>query len=128
MRAIFSVVYPKTSILLLFAIVSLGAPLRATPPPSNARVSLTSQRPLEVRGSGFAPQEHVTVTVRVLSEGKKFTQMLTTSDAGSFVAVWGISATGNDPCINLFVNARGDHGSKASCRSIAENCADGPAD
>jgi hypothetical protein len=118
--------YCVRPILVLFGLIALTVPLAASPPIANASVWVSAQGPLEVCGSGFKPNERVTLIVMV-STGNRFDQAITATDTGSFVARWTGFTTGNRPCVGIFVKASGDHGSSANWRSsVAEDCTDGP--
>jgi hypothetical protein len=115
-----------TRILLLLAPFALTIPVAVPAPIGHARVWVSARSPLEISGSGFKPNERVTVTVAV-SGGERFDQAAAANNAGSFVVRCTGSATGNGRCPGMFVKAAGDRGSTASWRSVADDCADGPA-
>jgi hypothetical protein len=102
----------------------LLVPAVATARIAKARVWVSVESPLIVRGSGFRAHEHVTVKVSV--SGERFTRAVTASGVGSFVARWAGSAGGSGGCVSVFVRAVGDRGSTAVWQSVANDCANGP--
>ena len=106
------------------ALVALLVPAVATARVAKARVRVSVQSPLTVRGSGFRAHEHV--AVKVSASGKRFTRAVTASRAGSFVARWAGSAGGDVGCVSIFVRAAGDRGSTDVWHSVAVDCANGP--
>ena len=115
--------YSVKRFFVALALLSLLVPAVATARVAKARVRVSVQSPLAVRGAGFKAHEHVTVTV---SAGRRFVRTVTATNAGSFVARWTGSATGNEGCPVVFVRARGDQGSTAAWKSVATDCANGP--
>ena len=71
--------------------------------PGNAKLAPVGQKPLQVRGTGFLPIEHV----QVATKGKTVSSV---ADAqGTFVA----SLPGVSGCDSITVTAKGDEGSHA---------------
>jgi hypothetical protein len=117
------IMYFVKRFLVLLALLALLVPPVATTRIAKARVWVSAQSPLAVRGSGFKAHEHVKV---VVSAGRRFVRIVTATDAGSFVTRWTASATGTGTCAVIFVKAAGDRGSTATWRSVANDCANGP--
>src|ERR1700693_5255816 len=115
--------YSVKRFLVVLALLSLLVPAGATTGIAKARVWVSAQSPLAVRGSGFKAHEHVTVTV---SASRRFVRAVTATDAGSFVARWTGSATNNSGCVIVFVKAAGGRGSYAVWKSVPNDCANGP--
>jgi hypothetical protein len=111
-------------LLVVFVLVSVLAPAVGAAGVAKARVWVSAESPLAVRGTGFKPRERVTVTVTAV--GKRFVRVVTATVAGSFTARWSGSATDNGSCVSVFVRANGDRGSSAVWKSVANDCANGP--
>jgi hypothetical protein len=92
---------------------------------TKARVWVSSQEPLVVRGVGFDPQERVTVSVtgRDLSTRRA----VSATSTGAFVVRFpGTSVVGE--CGTLFVRAVGAHGTYAVWKRVTECAALQPVD
>ena len=109
--------------LVILALIALLVPAGATGRTTRARVWVSDQSPLAVRGAGFKAREHVIVTV---SADRDFVRKVTATAAGSFVARWAGSVTVISGCPNIFVTATGDRGSRSVWHSVAIDCANGP--
>ncbi len=72
--------------------------------------------PMTVRGTGFRPAEHVTLTLT--ASGATRVRHPTAGAAGRFVAVFGGVTIGH--CRGYFLRATGDRGSRAVFRFIPE--------
>ena len=116
--------YSVRRFFVVLALLSLLVPAVATARVAKARVWVSVQSPLTVRGSGFRAHEHVAVTVS--ASGERFTRAVTASGVGSFVARWAGSAQADSGCVSLFVRAVGDRGPDAAWKSVANDCANGP--
>jgi hypothetical protein len=109
--------------LVILALLALLVPAGATARIARARVWLSAESPLTVRGLGFKAHERVTVTV---DADRNFVRKVTATATGSFVARWTGSVTGNGACPTILVRAAGDRGSRAVWHSVANDCANGP--
>ena len=116
--------YSVKRFFVALALLSLLVPAVATARVAKARVWVSAQGSLTVRGSGFRAHEHVAVTVS--ASGERFMRAVTASGVGSFVARWAGSAGGDGGCVSVFVRAVGDRGSDAVWKSVANDCANGP--
>src|SRR5258706_5321859 len=110
--------------LVVLSLLALLVPAGAIAQSAKARVWISVQSPLTVRGSGFKSHERVTATVT--ASGARFVRSVTASSFRSLIARWVGSAAGDGGSVSVLVRAAGDRGSYAAWRSVANDCANGP--
>jgi hypothetical protein len=83
------------------------------------RIAIVDEAPLVVRGTGFKAAERVTVTV---SHGKAvYRRAGTASSTGVVVVRWKVAMA--TTCASTFVLAVGSEGSRATYKTVANDCA-----
>ena len=96
----------------------------ALPSSGKARILPVGMSPLRIKGTGFAPGEHVRLTATAGS--KKVTRTASAGQRGGFVVSLPLGSV--DRCNGLTVVAKGDKGSRTSFRFSQLLCAlSGPA-
>jgi hypothetical protein len=109
-------------VLLMFLALTALVPALAPAAEPHARVWLADRSPLTVRGSGFKAHEKVVVTLTV--DGR-FTRTKDATAAGALTATW-TDATVKSGCFSVSIRAVGNHGSVATYKSAARECAPPP--
>jgi hypothetical protein len=113
----------KVLLLLLLALVAAPA---ASPASSHARarISIVDEAPLVVRGVGFKAGERVTVSV---AHAKTlFRRVAVAGSTGVLMARWTRSMP--TTCGSTTITALGSKGTRVVYKSVANDCAQGPAD
>ena len=106
--------------LALVLVLAVVAPAAASS--THARVWLSAERPLTVRGTGFAARDRV--AVRVTKAGVVFRRTVTASAAGRFAARWARGLP--TACGSTRVVAAGSSGRRATYTAVVDDC--GPND
>jgi len=104
---------------LILIAAALVAAQSASATQQRTRVMIVDESPLVVRGIGFKPAERVTVTV---SHGKVvYRKAATASATGVVMARWKVAMA--TTCASTFVLAVGSEGSRATYKTVANDCA-----
>ena len=104
---------------LILIVGALLAAQTASAVQQRTRIMIVDQAPLVVRGTGFKPAERVTVTV---SHGKAVYRKAATATAtGVVMARWKVPMA--TTCASTFVLAVGSEGSRATYKTVANDCA-----
>src|SRR4051812_8718905 len=105
--------------LLILIVTALLSVQTAAATQQRTRIFIADESPLVVRGTGFKALERVTVTV---THGKAvFRRAATASSTGVVVARWKVSMP--TTCASTFVLAVGSQGSRATYKTVANDCA-----
>jgi hypothetical protein len=105
--------------LLILIVMALLTVPTASAVQQRTRIAIIDESPLVVRGTGFKPAERVRVTV---THGKTiFTRVTYAKATGVVVARWLASMPAT--CASTFVLAVGSQGSRATYKTVANDCA-----
>jgi hypothetical protein len=109
----------RVLILIVAALLTALAAQSASATQQRTRIMIVDQAPLVVRGTGFKPAERVTVTV---THGKALYRKAATATAtGVVMARWKVAMA--TTCASTFVLAVGSEGSRATFKTVANDCA-----
>ena len=113
----------RRSLILFLCVTATLAPATALGKKTPAHVWIASRSPVSVRGAGFAPREHVVLTVTAATQ---FRRTVVATKTGTFATSFA-ALTGKAACGAIAVRAAGIRGDVAVTKVPGEECAAPPA-